>query len=101
MRKKECEIQTGEDLLPLHPWQRIVHHVGARSLDIYSGMCYKRALNVLNLKAKFSRNVHTLPFYRQVVVMMKGTFSRQFTSDEEQKASLKFLTISGIIEQAC
>ena len=43
-------------------------------------------------------NVHPLPFYRSVVVMMKGTFRRQFASDEEQKASLEFLKISGIIE---
>ena len=91
------EIQTGKDFLPLN-LQRIVHHVGTRSLDIHAGICDRHAQSVLNLKATFSRNVHPLLFYRPVDVMMKGNFRRQLASDEEQKASLKFLTISGTIE---
>ena len=100
MRKNECvKYRRGGDFFSLHRWQRIVHHVGARSFDIYAGICDRHAQNVLNLEAKLSRNVHPLPFYHPVVVMTKGTFRRQFASDEEQKASLKFLTISGIIER--
>ena len=65
-----CKNDLGGGLLPLYRWQRTVHHVGARSLDIYAGICERHAQNVLNLNAKFSLIVHPLPFYHPVVVMM-------------------------------